>query len=67
MAAYKLQKLDDLVSPIPAHRSLRLAMIAAERECVIAMRDRNEISDAVMNRLQGEFDHEQVLLQQRYH
>jgi hypothetical protein len=41
-------------------------MIAAEREAVIAMRDRNEVSDAVMNRLQRELDHEEVLLHQRY-
>ena len=30
------------------------------------MRDRNEISDRVMNRLQREFDHEEILLHQRY-
>ncbi len=45
---------------------MRLAVIAAQREAVIAMRDRNEISDSVMNRLQREFDHEEVLLSQRY-
>jgi Na+/H+ antiporter len=52
-------------SPVPRPR-LRLVMLAAEREAVIAMRDRNEISDAVMRRLQTEFDHEEVLLNQRY-
>jgi hypothetical protein len=41
---------------------LRLGMIAAEREAVITMRDRNEISDTVMRKLLGEFDHEEVLL-----
>jgi CPA1 family monovalent cation:H+ antiporter len=41
---------------------LRLSMIVAEREAVIAMRDRNEISDTVMWKLLGEFDHEEVLL-----
>jgi hypothetical protein len=41
-------------------------MIAAEREAVIALRDRNEISDSVMRRLLREFDHEEVLLHQRY-
>ncbi len=41
---------------------LRLIMIAAEREAVITMRDRNEISDTVMRRLLSEFDHEKVLL-----
>jgi hypothetical protein len=35
-------------------------MIAAEREAVIAMRDRNEISDTVMRKLFGELDHEQA-------
>jgi hypothetical protein len=44
---------------------LHLAMIAARREAVIAMRDRNEISDAVMRRLLSEFDHEEILLHQR--
>jgi monovalent cation/hydrogen antiporter len=43
-------------------RQLRLAMIAAEREAVIAMRDQNGISDTVMQELLGEFDHEEVLL-----
>ncbi len=41
---------------------LRLIMIAVEREAVITMRDRNEISDTVMRRLLSEFDHEKVLL-----
>jgi monovalent cation/hydrogen antiporter len=43
---------------------LRLSMIATEREAVIAMRDRNEISDDVMHKLLGEFDHEELLLRQ---
>jgi len=43
-------------------RQLRLGMIVAEREAVIAMRDRNEISDTVMRKLLGEFDHEELLL-----
>ncbi len=45
---------------------MRLAVIAAQRETVIAMRDRDEISDSVMNQLQLEFDHEEVLLRERY-
>jgi CPA1 family monovalent cation:H+ antiporter len=44
---------------------LRLGMIAAEREAVITMRDRNEISDTVMRKLLGEFDHEEVLLRRQ--
>jgi len=41
---------------------MRLDMIAAERETAIAMRDRNQISDTVMRKLLGEFDHERILL-----
>ena len=49
-------------SSISSLAQLRLGMIAAEREAVIAMRDRNEISDTVMRKLLGEFDHEELLL-----
>jgi CPA1 family monovalent cation:H+ antiporter len=67
MIAHKLARLDGSPTSIaPAHLRPRLAMIAAEREAVIALRDRNEISDVVMRRLQQEFDHEEVLLHQRY-
>ncbi len=66
MTAHQLERLSISPSTPPAHLRLRLAMIAAEREAVIAMRDRNEISDTVMRRLQSEFDHEEVLLRQRY-
>jgi hypothetical protein len=41
---------------------LRLQMIAAERDTVITMRDRNEIGDTVMRKLLSEFDHEELLL-----
>jgi monovalent cation/hydrogen antiporter len=41
---------------------LRLHMIAAEREAVVAMRDRSEIGDSVMRKLLSEFDHEELLL-----
>jgi monovalent cation/hydrogen antiporter len=50
---------DDTASSLT---QLRLSMIAAQREAVINMRDRNEISDMVMRKLLGEFDHEDVLL-----
>jgi NhaP-type Na+/H+ or K+/H+ antiporter len=67
LAAHKLKGLDGPRSPAAsAHVRARLAMIAEEREAVIALRDRNEISDTVMRRLLQEFDHEEVLLQQRY-
>jgi monovalent cation/hydrogen antiporter len=41
---------------------LRLHMIAAERDTVVSMRDRNEIGDTVMRKLLIEFDHEELLL-----
>jgi hypothetical protein len=49
-------------STTPSLAQLRLDMIAAEREAVIAMRDRNEIGDSVMRTLLGEFDHEEMVL-----
>jgi hypothetical protein len=66
MTVHKLERLQGSSSLAPPHLHLRLAMIAAEREAVISMRDRNEIGDSVMRRLQQEFDHEEVLLHQRY-
>jgi monovalent cation/hydrogen antiporter len=44
---------------------LRLRMIAAERDTVISMRDRDEIGDAIMRKLLSEFDHEELLLSQQ--
>jgi CPA1 family monovalent cation:H+ antiporter len=67
IVAHRLERLDGSASPTAsAHLRARLTMIAEEREAVIALRDRNEISDTVMRRLQQEFDHEEVLLHQRY-
>lgn len=66
MTVHKLERLQGSASLAPPHLQLRLAMIAAEREAVISMRDRDEIGDSVMRRLQQEFDHEEVLLHQRY-
>lgn len=65
-AGYKLLQPDASGPPVQALLDMRLAVIAAQREAVIKMRDRSEISDAVLRRLQREFDHEEVLLQQRY-
>jgi Na+/H+ antiporter len=61
-AAYRLERLNSGYSTPPTYARLRLAMLAAEREAVIGMRDHGEISDAVMRRLQQEFDHEELLL-----
>ena len=44
------------------YRQLRLEMIAAERAEVINLRDRSEISDDVMRRIQQDLDFEEVLL-----
>jgi NhaP-type Na+/H+ or K+/H+ antiporter len=43
----------------------RLVMLAAARDAIIGLRDRGEIGDAVMRRLQSELDHEEILLRQR--
>jgi Na+/H+ antiporter len=43
----------------------RLAMLAAARDAIIGLRDRGEIGDAVMRRLQSELDHEEILLRRR--
>jgi Na+/H+ antiporter len=64
-AAHRLERLSDrsiAAGTPPQYARLRLRMLAAEREAVIALRDRNEISDAVMIRLQRELDHEEVVL-----
>jgi CPA1 family monovalent cation:H+ antiporter len=45
---------------------LRIAMIAARRMAVLEMRNRDEIGDSVMRKLQNEFDHEEILLRHRY-
>lgn len=66
LATQQLERLEGSRSGLASRLRLRLAMIAAEREAVIAMRDRSEISDAVMRRLQKKFDHEETLLHQRY-
>ena len=65
-AAYWRQRVAHPDDSSASYLRLRLGMLAAERESVIAMRDRGEIADAVMIRLQREFDHEEVLLHQRF-
>jgi hypothetical protein len=65
-ATHELERLEGSQSELASRLRLRLTMIAAEREAVVAMRDRGEISDTVMRRLQKEFDHEETLFHQRY-
>ncbi|MFI4914681.1 MAG: Na+/H+ antiporter [Steroidobacterales bacterium] len=48
-----------------SYAPLRMALLAAERETIVRMRDDNEISDSVMRRLQSELDHEEMLLRGR--
>jgi hypothetical protein len=64
--ASKLDARDGSAAMTPTHLRPRLAMLTAAREAIIDLRDRGEIGDAVMRRLQSEFDHEEVLLHQRY-
>jgi len=49
---------------IEAYRTMRLKMLFAERGALIAMRDKNEISDDVLREIQHDLDLEQVLLEQ---
>ncbi|HET7027116.1 MAG TPA: Na+/H+ antiporter [Candidatus Limnocylindrales bacterium] len=45
------------------HRAIRDALIAAEREAVIGLRDRHEISDEILRRLERELDLEELRLE----
>lgn len=47
---------------LPSSASLRLMIIAAQRETVIDLRDRDAIGDTVMRRLLSELDHEEMAL-----
>jgi Na+/H+ antiporter len=49
---------------IEAYRAMRLKMLGAERDALIVMRDKNEISDDVLREIQHDLDLEQVLLEQ---
>ena len=49
---------------IESYRTMRLKMLAAERDALIVMRDRNEIADDVLREIQHDLDLEQVLLEQ---
>jgi monovalent cation/hydrogen antiporter len=66
LTAIKLNNLGAPAATSATHLRPRLAMLAAARDAIIDLRDRGEIGDAIMRRLQSEFDHEEILLRQRY-
>jgi len=49
---------------IEAYRTMRLKMLGAERDALILMRDKDEISDDILREIQHDLDLEQVLLEQ---
>jgi CPA1 family monovalent cation:H+ antiporter len=51
---------DDAERELLEHRQIRRAVIAAEREAVIRMRDSGELSDEVMRRLERDLDLEEL-------
>jgi len=54
---------DEIEAELLEHRRLRRAVIDAEREAVIRMRDRGELSDEVMRRLERDLDLEELRLE----
>ncbi len=54
------QTIDEAVEELLEHRKIRRAVIDAERDAVIAMRDRGELSDEVMRRLERDLDLEEL-------
>jgi CPA1 family monovalent cation:H+ antiporter len=54
---------DEVEQELLEHRRLRRAVIDAEREAVIRMRDRGELSDEVMRRLERDLDLEELRLE----
>jgi CPA1 family monovalent cation:H+ antiporter len=51
---------DEAEQELLEHREMRRKVIDAEREAVIAMRDRGELSDEVMRRLERDLDLEEL-------
>lgn len=65
--AARVERLDGAATPDAEHgaanvRDLRSALIAAERRALVDLRNRNQISDGVLRRVQRELDLEQVRL-----
>ena len=54
------QTIDEAEEELLEHRRIRRAVIDAEREAVIRMRDRGELSDEVMRRLERDLDLEEL-------
>ncbi|HEY3336160.1 MAG TPA: Na+/H+ antiporter [Candidatus Limnocylindrales bacterium] len=54
------QTVDEAIEELLEHRRIRRAVIDAEREAVIRMRDRGELSDEVMRRLERDLDLEEL-------
>jgi CPA1 family monovalent cation:H+ antiporter len=52
--------VDEAEQELLEHREMRRKVIDAEREAVIAMRDRGELSDEVMRRLERDLDLEEL-------
>jgi CPA1 family monovalent cation:H+ antiporter len=52
--------LDESEAELLVHRQIRRAVIDAEREAVIRLRDRGELSDEVMRRLERDLDLEEL-------
>jgi Na+/H+ antiporter len=54
------QTIDEAMEELLEHRRIRRAVIDAERDAVIALRDRGELSDEVMRRLERDLDLEEL-------
>lgn len=52
--------LDEAEAELLVHRQMRRAVIDAERDAVIRMRDRGELSDEVMRRIERDLDLEEL-------
>ena len=63
-AAFEREDLRYGKSPVAQSRRLRRAMLQAEREVFVRMRDEGRLEDEVLRRLQGAPDLEEMLLRE---
>ena len=63
-AAFEREDLRYGKSPVAQSRRLRRAMLQAEREVFVRMRDEGRLEDEVLRRLQGALDLEEMLLRE---